>query len=317
MNITESTHKLSYILVTKNKLPFLRDRINVLLAQKQSDEEILVADANSTDGSKEYLAGLKAQGKIDYYISEPDFGESHALNKLLFFCRGTLVTAITDDDVFDFHAIRACKAFMLEHSKIDFLSTEGGSFHRTYESLENRDPLQLVRPLDYEKNYRKWQVDHTPFSFCGLGMMFRLSSLPVLGLFNLSFRAADAEFSFRTTAGKANIAWYTGYSFVNISNPQSVSLVFRDKIKNEVERLNAFYLGKKKEWYIIQKIKVIRTKLRIMWMKKDVNKSHQSKDSFESRWPEIASMAQKWLTIKNEEKKPEFLWNNGNLNDKK
>ena len=92
--------------------------------------------------------------------------------------------------------------------------------------------------------------------------MIRRSSLPLLGLWDPSFRRADAEFSLRVTAGKANIAWYTGYSFVNISNPQSVSLVYMKKIKDETDRLNKFYLNKNPDSFIVEKLKVLRNKIR-------------------------------------------------------
>ena len=66
---------LSYLIVTKNKLPYLESSLEKVIDQKKPDEEILVADGGSTDGTKEYLAELKAQNKIDYFISEKDFGE--------------------------------------------------------------------------------------------------------------------------------------------------------------------------------------------------------------------------------------------------
>ncbi len=290
---------LSYVTSTKNKLPYLKDRLSLLIAQKQGDEEILVADGASTDGTVEYLEELKRAGKIDYFVSEPDYGESEALNKLFLAAKGSFITLVTDDDVFDYYVVRACKAFMLAHPSADIISTNGGFFGRTEEPLE-QDALQLVRALEYEKDYIEWQHTHRPFNFCGLGIIFRRSSLPVLGLWNLSFRAADAEFSFRTTAGKANVAWYTGYSFVNVSNPQSVSIVYREKIKSELERLNKFYLDKNPEPYILQKIKALITKVKM-------GSSKRSEGAFVARWPQIAAVAEKWLEIKNE-KEGKFLY---------
>lgn len=295
--------RLTYVVTTKNKLPFLKNRLEALFKNKSSDEEIIVADAASTDGTIEFLKDAQKNGHIDYLISEPDFGESHALNKLFLVARGELITIITDDDVFCFPAINTCKEFMLEHTEIDLLSTEGGSFNKISTSL-NEHPLQLVRALDYRNKYKTWQENKTPFSFCGLGIMFRRSSLPLIGLWDLSFRAADAEFSFRTTAGKANIAWYAGYSFVNISNPQSVSFVFRDKIKNELNRLNTFYYYKKSSFFIFDLLNMFRAKF-----KQVINQNEkQAKESFETRWPELVFIAEKWLEIKNGERKPEFLW---------
>jgi glycosyltransferase involved in cell wall biosynthesis len=286
---------ISYIITTKNKLPYLKDRLEKLFEQKSGDEEILIADGASTDGTKEYLEGLKRAGKIDYLISEPDFGESHALNKLILAAHGMLVKVITDDDIFHYPTINICKEFMLAHPEIDFVGTEGG--------FKNQDNTIDIRPLISKQDYEKWQKHHTPFNFCGLGHILRKSSLPIIGLWNPSFRRADAEFSFRVTAGKANIAWYTGYSFVNISNPQSVSLVYMKKIKDETDRLNKFYLNKNPDSFLTQKMKALKIKLSTTFGTK------QSPEVFKTRWPEIANVAEKWLDIKNKEKKPEFIWN--------
>lgn len=290
---------LSYVTSTKNKLPYLKDRIERLMVERRDGEEILIADGASTDGTREYLEELKKAGRIDYFVSEPDYGESEALNKLFLAAKGSLITLVTDDDVFNYPVMKTCKEFMLAHPKIDIVSTNGGSFHRTSEPLD-QDPLKLVRAFEYEENYKEWQRTHRPFKFCGLGIMFRRSSLPILGLWNLSFRAADAEFSFRITAGKAHIAWYTGYSFINVSNPQSVSIVYRKKIKNEFERLDKFYLDKNPEPYILQKIKVLIRKLKI-------GNSRRSEGAFLAKWPQIAGVAEKWLEIKNE-KPGQFLY---------
>ncbi|MCR4330618.1 MAG: glycosyltransferase [Patescibacteria group bacterium] len=292
----ENATTLSYIITTKNKLPYLKESMGRLLQHVKEGEEIIVADAESTDSTKEFLNDLKRSGKIEYFVSEPDFGESHGLNKLLLVARGTLIKIITDDDVFHYPAIEACKKFMLSETQVDMVSTEGG--------FKNQNITTGVRPLVYEQNYRQWQKDHTPFSFCGLGIMIRRSSLPLLGLWNPSFRRADAEFSLRVTAGKANIAWYTGYSFVNISNPQSVSLVYMKKIKDETDRLNKFYLNKNPDSFIVEKLKVLRNKIRSGSFGKK-----PSSTTFQAQWPKLSADALKWLEEMNTTGNPEFLWN--------
>lgn len=297
--------KLSYLITTKNKLPYLKTRMDILLSQKSDDEEILIADGASTDGTVEYLKKLKQAGAIQYFISEHDYGEAHALNKLILVARGSLIKGITDDDVIYYPAIAACKTFMLEHLNIDIIGSEGGSFHKTFAAISEKDPLQLVRALNYTEAYHTHQRNQTPFSFCGLGVMLRCASLPVLGLWNTAFRAADTEFSFRTTAGPANIAWYTGYSFVNISNPQSVSLVYMKKIKNETDRLNKFYLNKNPDSFIVEKLKVLKNKL----AQDSFFKKRVSPENFQTNWLKLSEISEKWLEKMNESKNPEFIYN--------
>lgn len=291
------TRDLSYILTTKNKLPYLKTSLEKLLQQKKEGEEILVADGASTDGAREYLTDLKESGKIDYLVSEPDYGESHALNKLLFAARGKLIKVVTDDDVFHYPTIALCKKFMMEHHEIDFVSANGG--------FKNQDPETQVRPLVSTGEYKLWQKYRTPFSFCGLGYIVRKSALPVVGLWNISFRRADAEYTLRLTSGKANLAWYTGYAYVNVSNPASVSIVHQKKIKDETDRLNKFYLNKNPDNFLVEKFKIARNKVHSTLLGRGARLSSRA---FSEKWPALAATTEKWLEDRHKEKH-EFLWN--------
>lgn len=227
---------LSYVLTTRNKLAYLKEILPTLIAAKQSDEEIMVADGASTDGTVEYLRQLYEQNKIDFFISEPDKGEAHGFNKLMAAARGDMIKLITDDDAFYYPSIRACKEFMLTHPEIDFLSTEGIRYRN--------NPVDPYGPMFSQSLFERWQKDHTPFAFCGLGIMIRKSSLPLLGYLHTGFIRVDAEYALRVTAGKAKLAWYTGECFAHILNENSTSLTQATRMLEDMERLEAAYLGK-------------------------------------------------------------------------
>jgi glycosyltransferase involved in cell wall biosynthesis len=295
---------LSYIIATRNKLPYLRGTLEKLILNKKEDEEILIGDGNSTDGTREYLAELKNDGKIDFYVSEKDYGLAHALNKLVLASKGTLIKYLSDDDAFDYETIQKCKDFMLKNPKIDLLNTEGGSLNNPSRILRENNPLQIVRALNYAEKYRKWQTDHIPFYFCDLGMIFRKSSLPVIGFWNPIFPGPDIEISLRTSAGKVAIAWYTGYSYVNISNPQSVSMVHMKKTQGLTERLSQFYFNENPDFFIIKKIKAIKNIIKKLLLSKD---KHVQID-FQATWPKLVEVSEKWLSLKNRKNLPEFIW---------
>ncbi len=59
-----SAFSLSYIIATRNRLPFLKITLGKLINELQQDEEIVVVDGNSSDGTKEYLKELFKEGKI-------------------------------------------------------------------------------------------------------------------------------------------------------------------------------------------------------------------------------------------------------------
>lgn len=296
---------LSYIIATKNKLPYLKQGLEKLIAQKKDDEEILIADGASTDGTKEYLEKLKEDGKIDYFISESDSGLAHALNKLVLISNGILIKYLSDDDTFDYKTINLCKTFMLENTYIDLLNTEGGSLNNPSRISKEKDPLEIVRSLNYIDDYKKWQDTHKAFYFCDLGVIFRRSSLPVVGFWSPLFPGPDVEFSLRVSTGKVNIAWYSGYSYVNISNPQSVSIVHMKKTKSLTDRLSKFYLNKNPDSFFIEKIKIIKNKLKKIFSKK----YKQIPIEFQTHWPKLVIVAEHWLEIKNKEKELKFLWN--------
>ncbi len=226
---------LSYVLSTRNKLPRLRQVMERLLAQVREDEEIVVIDGGSTDGTREYLSELKGSGKIQRFLSEPDKGEAHGFNKGFFLARGEVIKVLSDDDSFHWPSIRACKEFMLAHPEVDLLFTNGAS-------LEKLDTTEVLR-FDYRRQFDTWMTRSRPFDFCGLGLMMRRSSLPLLGLFNTGFMRIDNEYSLRTTSAPINLALYSGCTFVRILNPQSNTVTQEDRFVSERVRLDQFYFG--------------------------------------------------------------------------
>ncbi len=287
--------KLSYIITTRNKLPYLQKIMQELIKNKKEDEEIVVADGASTDGTKEYLAELFGRGEIDAYISEQDKSEAHGFNKCILMSQGELIKIITDDDVFHYPSIARCRKFMLEHPEVDFLGTNGG--------FEKQGSVVAPRMLSYTDGYKQWLEYHTPFSFCGLGIMFRKTSIPLIGLLDTSFRRSDAEYSLRITSGPANIAWFTGYAFVNVSNQQSTSITHMKQIKKETDRLNIFYLNKNPDSFLIEKLKVLRNKTLygMLFLKKHAV-SHVDEPG------KLSSISVEWLEKINKEQNTEFLW---------
>lgn len=231
--MSQNPIKLSYFVTTYNKLPYLKEVMIRLVANRQPDEEIIVADGGSTDGSKEYLQKLYDENKIQQFVSEKDKGESHGDNKCLLMARGELLKLITDDDCWHYENIRTCKQFMLEHPEYDILATDGVSVSWTRPDH--------FRASNQYRQYEQYRQESKPFDFCGLGMIIRRSSLPLIGLFHTSFTRMDAEYSLRVTSGKALLAWYTGPTWARILNPQSVSTTMRTRQELEVKKLNYFY----------------------------------------------------------------------------
>lgn len=276
---------LSYVIATFNKLPYLRISLLDVVAHKQPDEEIVVIDGGSTDGTQEFLSRLHSEGKIDAFVSEPDLGEGHADNKGIALATGLLVKMITDDDVFHFSSITECKKFMLDNPTIDAISTDGikARTHRTY-------PFSS---MVHSPRFEIRQKRGTPFAFCGLGLMIRRSSLPIVGYFDHNFIRMDAEYSLRMTAGNAKIAWYTRETYVHILNTQSNSHVNEKRIKEELERLETFYFPNK--YYLPFKQKMRNVVEHILHKERRGSKINSDKVAVFDAWEKIYHESKVWL----------------------
>jgi len=228
-------YNLSFIISTRNRLPFLKIVLAHLLEQLQSDEEIVVVDGASTDGSKEYLQELYEKGSIHQYISEPDRNQAHAWNKAMLMARGILVKKIIDDDVFCYSAIRKCKEYMLQNPQVDVvISNDLSSTVTDHKKINKASRLS---------QFENWEQGVVPsFTFGDVHMLIRKSSLALIGLYNAAYVMMDWEYSLRISYLKANIAYYTGYNALSVGHPQSVSAL-RDVafIDKQAKRAEIFY----------------------------------------------------------------------------
>lgn len=86
--------KFSVVTVCYNHAEFIRDTIESVLAQRYSDFEHIIVDGGSTDGT---LNILREYPHLRW-ISEPDRGQSHALNKGFRMVTGDVVCWLNSDD---------------------------------------------------------------------------------------------------------------------------------------------------------------------------------------------------------------------------
>lgn len=279
------TTRLSYVLSTRNKLPYLKTVLPDLMERKQADEEIVVADGASEDGTLAYLEGLEHVGAISL-VRGPDVGEAHGFNKGIMASRGELVKLITDDDAFYFDGIHACKEFMLAHPEIDLLATDG--------IKRRKNAMHPFSPMRYQSRFDKQQHNHEPFAFCGLGIMIRKSSLPILGLLNANFVRTDAEYSLRVTASRARLAWYAHECFAHIRNERSNSVVQERKVTEEMELLEALYLGVAPRPSALKHLRAFARHVR-NWLRTRTAHSAPEAEELIEQWRDMYRTSVAWL----------------------
>jgi len=226
--------KLSYVITTFNKLPHLKEVLRLLIENVRHDEEIVITDGGSSDGTQAFLQNLFKQGKIKRYISEKDRGEAHGYNKSMLMAKGDLIKIITDDDVFYYPAIRECRQFMEAHMEIDAIVGNNCTGYS-----RNLAPPFLNPEMRLE--FEKWIRGEQNTFYCnGLPLMIRKSSLSLLGLFNPRFLCVDIEYTIRT-GSIANYAFATRFIATRIINDQSNSDRFVERCKLEQRQLCKIY----------------------------------------------------------------------------
>jgi glycosyltransferase involved in cell wall biosynthesis len=91
--------KLSIITINYNNAPGLRKTMESVLSQTSQEFEYIIIDGGSTDGSKELIEQSAAEDeRIAYWISEPDKGIYHAMNKGIKAAQGEYVQFINSGD---------------------------------------------------------------------------------------------------------------------------------------------------------------------------------------------------------------------------
>jgi glycosyltransferase involved in cell wall biosynthesis len=89
--------RLSFVIPTRNQARFLRQCIDSCLAQTIAGSEVIVIDGASTDDTREVLASY---GDRIRWKSEPDRGQSDAVNKGVRMATGELIAWINSDDYY-------------------------------------------------------------------------------------------------------------------------------------------------------------------------------------------------------------------------
>lgn len=109
--------RYSVVTPSYNQARFLRENIESVRAQNVEGVEHIVADGGSTDGSVDILKEYPDAR----WVSEPDRGQSDALNKAIAMARGEWIVWINSDDTLLPGALRALDAFLEAHPDAQFV----------------------------------------------------------------------------------------------------------------------------------------------------------------------------------------------------
>jgi glycosyltransferase involved in cell wall biosynthesis len=144
---------VSIITPNLDKASFLEETIKSVVDQDYPRIEYIVVDGGSSDGSIDIIQ--KYGNKISRWISEPDRGQSHAINKGWRMAKGEIVAYINSDDLYFPGAVsKAVSRFLADpglsvvYGQGVFL-TGGGDFHSYFAGVERYDRFRLLNCSDF------------------------------------------------------------------------------------------------------------------------------------------------------------------------
>lgn len=163
--------RLSIIIPSFNQAGFIGQTLDSILSQGREDIEILVIDGGSTDGTVELLKSRSAG--IAWWCSEPDRGQTDAINKGLERMTGDVWLYLNSDDLLAPHAIQLVMDHFAAHPDCDWIGGHAEIFDDSGVTGEVA-PGPVDRPIDYLAPWSRRNRHVFPFSGCSF-MRRRLS----------------------------------------------------------------------------------------------------------------------------------------------
>jgi glycosyltransferase involved in cell wall biosynthesis len=176
--------RLTIVTPSFNQSEFIEETIRSVLLQGYPDLEYIVVDGGSTDGSVDIIR--KYAPWLSYWVSEPDRGQAHAINKGFGRATGQIAAYINSDDVYLPGAFAIAADALMRNPQAQWLCSACISRDdeaTTTALLEPQLPVDPARWL--------FKPSGQPYCFPQPGVFLRTSLIETLGEFR-----EDLQYSF-------------------------------------------------------------------------------------------------------------------------
>ncbi len=144
--------KISIVTPSFNQGQYIEETIRSVLLQGYPNLEYIIIDGGSTDGSVEIIK--KYEPWLTYWVSEPDRGQSHAINKGWKKATGEIIAYLNSDDVYYPQSFKAvAENYSVEYSAImgnlafiNSVSEHTGTSCKPIIPSSDRFDLSIVNP---------------------------------------------------------------------------------------------------------------------------------------------------------------------------
>ncbi len=126
-----------------NQAPYLERTIRSVLDQNYPNLEYIVVDGGSTDGSLEIIK--QYAGRLSSWVSEPDLGQTDAINKGFAQARGQILAWINSDDTYNPGAVREAVQFLQEHADVGLVYSDANFINAQDEVIGSFPAAQTDR----------------------------------------------------------------------------------------------------------------------------------------------------------------------------
>ncbi|MEL7069941.1 MAG: glycosyltransferase family 2 protein [Cyanobacteria bacterium J06581_3] len=189
--------KITIITPSFNQAEFIEETIRSIILQGYPNLEYIVIDGGSSDGSVEIIK--KYELWIDYWISEPDEGQSNALNKGFKKATGEILAWVNSDDTYEPGTLTAIGRYFASHPDTDVVYGNANII-----DIDSKD-IGLIRSVPFSRNAYLYNALPIPAQtavfwrrelFFNIGMVNESLNYSMDCELIVKFIEADARFSF-------------------------------------------------------------------------------------------------------------------------
>ena len=134
--------KISIVTPSFNQGKFLEKTILSVLEQDYPNLEYIIIDGGSTDSSVEIIK--KYEQHLSYWVSEPDRGQSHAINKGFAKTTGEILGWLNSDDWYYPGALRAVAEAFANNPKTGAVVGIGDFYYEEFNRIQTVEPFPVT-----------------------------------------------------------------------------------------------------------------------------------------------------------------------------